>query len=415
MRVDKLVETFNLYGAPKSSNATTIKNYFAEGAEEQLEIGFDRTGAKRIITVVGQDGSAAYQRFLYVTPDGKNFSIADYNQIIRQVKKDAGGNIEALRTGLYRKGYLTEKDYNRKSDAGLSDAILDASNNQSKEIVEALLFNPNATGELVTFDKWLNSQPSYGAGGPTQRGQEITKQDANQLIDAFTVDMLGREATSAEKKTFFDSVSAEMKKAVVKQRTVGDKSIESGSLLNEEDYSRILADTIKPSVRGTPLEAIASGTGSIAQSISSLKSYASSYGIKLSTQEALDDVLGGLKTGGSLSTGKLDQQQQKIRNMAKSFYTNLGDSIDNGISIKNLASQFANTKSKVLEVPSESLDAFDKDIQVALRNNGKAGVMSTTEFEVLLRNKPEWGKTKNARDEAAGYANDILKMFGLVG
>ena len=41
--------------------------------------------------------------------------------------------------------------------------------------------------------------------------------------------------------------------------------------------------------------------------------------------------------------------------------------------------------------------------------------MSTTEFEVLLRNKPEWGKTKNARNEAAGYANDILKMFGLVG
>ena len=414
MRIDKLAETLNVYGAPGSSNATTIKNYFAEGTENQLEIGYDRTGTKRIITVAGQDG-AAYQRFLYISPDGKNFSLADYNQIIREVKKDAGGNIEALRTGLYRKGYLTEKDYNTKSDAGLSDAILDASNNQSKEIIEDLLFNPNASGELTTFDKWLNSQPSYGSGGPTQRGQEITKQDANQLIDAFTVDMLGREATPAERKTFFDSVSAEMKKAVVKQKTVGGKTVESGSLLNEEDYARIMADTIKPSVRGTPLEAIASGTGSIAQSISSLKSYASSYGIKLSTQEALDDVLGGLTTGGSLSTGKLDQQQQKIRNMAKSFYTNLSDSIDNGISIKNLATQFANTKSQVLEVPSESLDAFDKDIQVALRNNGKAGVMSTTEFEKLLRNKPEWGKTKNARDEAAGYANDILRMFGLVG
>lgn len=415
MRIDKLAETLNLYGTGESSNATTIKNYFAEGAKERLEIGFDRTGTKRIITIAGTDGTAAYQRFLYVTPDGKNFSLADYNQIIRQVKKDAGGNIEALRTSLYRKGYLTEKDYNTKSDAGLSDAILDASNNQSKEIAETLLFNPNASGELTTFDKWLNSQPSYGGGGPTQRGQEITNQDANQLIDAFTVDMLGREATPAERKTFFDSVSAEMKKAVVKQKTVGGKTVESGSLLNEEDYARIMADTIKPSVRGTPLEAIASGTGSIAQSISSLKSYASSYGIKLSTQEALDDVLGGLTTGGSLSTGKLNQQQQKIRNMAKSFYTNLGDSIDNGISIKNLATQFANTKSQVLEVPSESLDAFDKDIQVALRNNGKAGVMSTTEFEKLLRNKPEWGKTKNARDEAAGYANDILRMFGLVG
>ena len=243
MRIDKLAETLNVYGAPGSSNATTIKNYFAEGTENQLEIGYDRTGTKRIITVAGQDG-AAYQRFLYISPDGKNFSLADYNQIIREVKKDAGGNIEALRTSLYRKGYLTEKDYNTKSDAGLSDAILDASNNQSKEIIEDLLFNPNASGEITTFDKWLNTQPSYGGGGPTQRGQEITKQDANQLIDAFTIDMLGREATPAERKTFFDSVSAEMKKAVVKQKTVGGKLVESGSLLNDEDYSRILAETI---------------------------------------------------------------------------------------------------------------------------------------------------------------------------
>ena len=82
-----MAETLNVYGAPGSSNATTIKNYFAEGAENQLEIGWDRTGTKRIITVAGQDG-AAYQRFLYITPDGKNFTFADYNQIIREVKKD---------------------------------------------------------------------------------------------------------------------------------------------------------------------------------------------------------------------------------------------------------------------------------------------------------------------------------------
>jgi hypothetical protein len=401
-------------GATQTSNAQLIKNYFAEDAEGRLEIGFDRTGTRRIITVAGQDG-AAYQRFLYVTPDGKNFAIADYNQIVRDVKKDAGGNIEQLRSTLYAKGYLTEKEYATKSDIGLSDAILDAANDQSREIVETLLFNPNASGNLINFNNWLNSKTNYASEGPRDRAQQITKLDANQMIDAFTIDMLGREATPAEKKSFFDTVSLEMKKAVVKQKTVGSKLVESGSLLNEEDYSRILAETIKPAVRGTPLEAIASGTGAIAQSISSLKSYAANYGIKLSTQEALDDVLGGLKPGGTLSTGKLDQQQQKIRNMAKSFYTNLGDSIDNGVSIKNLSSQFANLKSQVLEVPSESLDAFDKDIQIALRNNGKPGVMSTTEFEVLLRNKPEWGKTKNARDEAAGYANDILKMFGLVG
>jgi hypothetical protein len=407
--------SINLYGPPVPSNRTDLLARFGDTAtpEDRLEIGFDQFG-NRIITQAGQTG-AAYQRFLYVTPDGKNFAVLDYNGVVREVKKEFK-NIEGLRTSLYRKGKLSEKDYVTKSDSGLSEAILEAANEQSKEIVDALTLNDNFEGKFTSMTNWLNTRPDYvGGQGPSQRGQEISKLDATQMIDAFTVQMLGRESTPAEQKDFFERVSAEMKKAVVKRKTVGDKSVESGSFLDQEDYSRIMAETIKPAIRGTSLEAIASGTGAIAQSITTLKTYAASYGIKLSTQEALDEVTGGLQPGGSLTTGKFDQQQQKIRNMAKSFYTNLGDSIDNGVSIKNLANQFANIKSQLLEVPLESVDVFDKDIQTALRNNGKPGVMSTTEFDVLLRNKPEWGKTKNARDEAAGYANDILKMFGLVG
>jgi len=402
-------------GATPPSNKSDLLKRFSDTAlpGDKLEIGFDQYG-KRIITQAGQAG-AAYQRFLYVTPDGKNFAVLDYNGVVREVKKEFK-NIEGLRTSLYRKGKLSEKDYVTKSDSGLSEAILEAANEQSKEIVDALTLNDNFEGKFTSMTNWLNTRPDYvGGQGPSQRGQEISKLDATQMIDAFTVQMLGRESTPAEQKDFFERVSAEMKKAVVKRKTVGDKSVESGSFLDQEDYSRIMAETIKPAIRGTSLEAIASGTGAIAQSITTLKTYAASYGIKLSTQEALDEVTGGLQPGGSLTTGKFDQQQQKIRNMAKSFYTNLGDSIDNGVSIKNLANQFANIKSQLLEVPLESVDVFDKDIQTALRNNGKPGVMSTTEFDVLLRNKPEWGKTKNARDEAAGYANDILKMFGLVG
>jgi hypothetical protein len=407
--------SINLYGPPVPSNRTDLLARFSDTAtpEDRLEIGFDQFG-NRIITQAGQTG-AAYQRFLYVTPDGKNFAVLDYNGVVREVKKEFK-NIEGLRTSLYRKGKLSEKDYITKSDSGLSEAILEAANEQSKEIVDALTLNDNFEGKFTSMTNWLNSRRDYvGGQGPSQRGQEISKLDATQMIDAFTVQMLGRESTPAEQKDFFERVSAEMKKAVVKRKTVGDKSVESGSFLDQEDYSRIMAETIKPAIRGTSLEAIASGTGAIAQSITTLKTYAASYGIKLSTQEALDEVTGGLQPGGSLTTGKFDQQQQKIRNMAKSFYTNLGDSIDNGVSIKNLANQFANVKSQLLEVPLESVDVFDKDIQTALRNNGKPGVMSTTEFDVLLRNKPEWGKTKNARDEAAGYANDILRMFGLVG
>ena len=400
------------YQAGKS-NANSIRNYFSEPGDNQLRIGFNEYGRRIITTTEGN--TLPFQRFIYVSPDEKDFAIANIDQIITKYKKDFGGNMETLRTSLFRKGFLSEKDYVTKSSANLNAAIIDAANEQSIELAEAMLYDPNNTGTLKAINNWLNARPDYATGGPTDRAQAITRVDANQMLDAFTMDMLSREATPAERKDFYDRVSAEMKKAVVKQRTSGSKVVTSGSLLDEQDYQRLLSETIKPAVRGTNLEALASGTGTIAQGITSLKNYAASYGIKLSTQEALDDVMGGMVVGGTLTTGKLEQQQQKIRNMSKAFYGNLSDSIDAGVSIKNIASQFANLKGQILEVNPEAIDVFDKDIQAALRNNGKAGVMTQTDFELLLRNKPEWSKTKNARDEAAGYANDVLKMMGLVG
>jgi hypothetical protein len=400
------------YQAGKS-NYNSIRNYFSVPSADQLQIGFDEY-RRRIITTT-EGNTAAYQRFIYVTPDEKNFAIASRDQIITKYKKDFGGNMETLRTSLFRKGFLSEKDYLTKSAANLNAAILDAANEQSIELAEAMLYDPNNTGTLKSINNWLNSRPDYASGGPTDRAQAITKTDADQMLDAFTMDMLAREATPAERKDFYSRVSAEMKKAVVKNRISGNKTVTSGSFLDEQDYQRLLAETIKPAVRGTNLEAIASGTGTIAQGITSLKNYAANYGIKLSTQEALDDIMGGMVVGGTLTTGKLEQQQQKIRNMSKAFYGNLSDSIDAGISIKNIASQFANLKGQILEMNPDSIDVFDKDIQAALRNNGKTGVMTQTDFELLLRNKPEWSKTKNARSEAAGYANDVLRMMGLVG
>jgi hypothetical protein len=58
---------------------------------------------------------------------------------------------------------------------------------------------------------------------------------------------------------------------------------------------------------------------------------------------------------------------------------------------------------------------FDDDIQQAVRNDGKPGVMSMTEYQVKLRNDPRWAKTQNAREEASKYATDILRSFGLIG
>jgi hypothetical protein len=58
---------------------------------------------------------------------------------------------------------------------------------------------------------------------------------------------------------------------------------------------------------------------------------------------------------------------------------------------------------------------MDPTIQTALKNNGNKGAMNLTDFDRMLRNDPRWSKTQNAREEAAGYAQSILKSFGLIG
>jgi len=37
-----------------------------------------------------------------------------------------------------------------------------------------------------------------------------------------------------------------------------------------------------------------------------------------------------------------------------------------------------------------------------------------TEFERALKKDPRWGETSNALETAAGYANNILRNFGLI-
>lgn len=376
----------------------------------QVQIGFDEYG-RRILTDP-QGKGAAYQRFLYVQPDSKNWSRTNQDEIVVAIKKDFKGRTEDLRSLLYTRGFMSEKDYITKSESALTGAIKDAANDHSIEMVER--FQIEGKTDLSTFSSWLGGKQSYVTTGPTIQAQEITKTDAAQMLDSFVNDMLGRAATVAEKKDFYNRVITEQKTARIKTTSSGGVSKSSGSLLNEDDYARIMSDVVMPSVRGTALEDVAKGNGKIAQNISELKAYATNFGVRLSTQEALEKVMSGMKPGGTLTTGSLDAQKQSIKTMSKAMYSNLAQSIDDGMDIKSIANQYAYYKGQILEMPDNAIDPFDPDIQAALRNDGKAGVMSFTDFQKRLKKDPRWALTKNAREEASGYANEILKSFGLM-
>lgn len=388
------------------------------GQNGDLSIEQDNYGNFRLVKNV--DGQTVRVYFV-PAPNGTDFSIATEAQVVQLYKKNAvaGGGTEALRKKLYELGFISKPDYTRKDEASFNNAIIDAANAHTMEQVQKYTLNPGQSKyEFTPFSGWLNTKKSGLTPDTPPVDTEIQKTDklnTDQDIDAFVLDMLGRDASPEEKSLYYKLVSEEQAKAQRKGTVKGTAQTTTGEWLNEDDYFRIAAAVIEPTLKGTPLEGIGKLGGKVAKQVSDIKGYAADYGVKIDSKQALDYVLGGLNAGGSLNTGAIDTQKNIIREMSKAFYTNLSPLIDNGVKVSDIAKQFGSYKGKILELADESVDIFDEDIQQALRNDGKPGVMSLTDYQIKLRNDPRWSKTQNAREEAAGYAQSILKSFGLIG
>lgn len=398
---------FEVEAQQKSQNYADLDAKFGETGEYRIT--FDQSGKYR--QIVKTDGDQTVQYFLYVYPDG-NFDVVTGSQYVAQVKKDNAGKLEKVRSDLFRTGFLSEKEYTTKDSNAFTTAILRAGSTQSVEQVDSFLIDKET--KLKPFFDWTAGRPGSPDGGPTKSRVETTEVDAAEMINNYTQQLLDRPATEEEKKLFFQKIKSAEKLAVVVNKNVGGVTVTSGSKLADADYREIAFDTLRKSVSSLTDEEIGKGTGALSQSVSSLKEYATQYGINLSNREAFNQVMSGMVEGKTLTTGKLDSQQQAIKNMAKTFYPNMSSIIDGGGTVSGIADQFASIMSRTLEIPANSINVFDKRIQKALANNGKPGVMTTTDFEVLLRNEPEWAKTKNAKEEAASYATSILQSFGLM-
>jgi hypothetical protein len=359
--------------------------------------------------------------YLYINPKG-DYEILRAEQVRSRYMAEAkaGKGVEYLRKRLYDAGYMQKAEYETKDVVALARSITDAA---SKVSVEAVM-NFQDSGITITqgFDQLLNKY--VAAGGKEGRdgsGLNISsKTQTDQEIDDYFFLMLGRRATVAEKKSYYDQVNKEEKSALVKQSTTADgKTTTVGEYLDANDYSRIKAMVIKPAIKGTDLEGLTKNNGQVAQDVQDVKEYASSFGIKLNTKQALDTVMGVFTPSGKAD---LDSAKNTIKSMAKGFYGNISGLIDEGVKPSDIANQYAFYKGRLLGLPDNAISIFDEDIQAALSNRDesgaqKPGVMGIKDYERLLRTnpktKPIWLKSEGAREEAASYANNILRMFGL--
>jgi hypothetical protein len=359
--------------------------------------------------------------YLYINPKG-DYEILRAEQVRSRYMAEAkaGKGVEYLRKRLYDSGYMNKSEYETKDVVALARSITSAA---SKISVEAVM-NFQDSGITITqgFDALLNKYVNAGGDSKSGTGLNLTSRtQTDQEIDDYFFLMLGRRATPTEKKTYFDQVNKEEKAALVKQSTTaGGKTTTVGEFLDADDYSRIKAMVIKPAIKGTDLEGLTKNNGQVAQNVQDLKEYASSFGIRLDTKQALDKVMGAFTPSGKAD---IDSAKNTIKSMAKGFYGNISGLIDEGVKPSDIANQYAYFKGKLLGIPDNSISIFDEDIQAAMSNRDasgaqKAGVMSIKDYEKLLRTNPKtkqkWLESPGAREEASGYALEILRSFGLM-
>jgi len=359
--------------------------------------------------------------YLYINPKG-DYEILRAEQVRSRYMAEAkaGKGVEYLRKRLYDSGYMNKSEYETKDVVALARSITSAA---SKISVEAVM-NFQDSGITITqgFDALLNKYVNAGGDGKSGSGLNLTSRtQTDQEIDDYFFLMLGRRATPTEKKAYFDQVNKEEKAALVKQSTTASgKTTTVGEFLDADDYSRIKATVLKPAIKGTDLEGLTKNNGQVAQDVQDIKEYASSFGIRLDTKQALDKVIGAFTPSGKTD---LDSVKNTVKSMAKGFYGNISNLIDEGVKPSDIANQYAYFKGKLLGIPDNSISIFDEDIQAAMSNRDasgaqKAGVMSIKDYEKLLRTNPKtreaWLKSPGAREEASGYALEILRSFGLM-
>lgn len=331
-------------------------------------------------------------------------------KIITDFQRSPEG-LNGLFQKLYNAGYISKATFNTKdiSSDEFNRGLFSVMNSYSKKIISDLQYG-DSTKEPIDFNSYLSAAKD-GTAGPktTYQAVKTLKQDAVVDIDRFFMDFLGRGATQQEEDEYYRMLRNLEKKNIVTRTQTETGVTESGELVSAEDILELQRKVAGKSLTGSNLDEVMKTGAGASRNINSLVNEAKQYGILLSNKEAVDLL------AKDLSAGRLDDKAMKSRlvQISKANYSNLSELSDE-ISLKDLSRNLIMTMGEVLELDPNGIDVMDPTVQKALKNNGNKGIMSLTDFEVMLRNDARWAKTRNAKEEASKYGYEILKSFGLM-
>lgn len=129
----------------------------------------------------------------------------------------------------------------------------------------------------------------------------------------------------------------------------------------------------------------------------------SSYTVNLSTRHVLE------------GRGSLQSVQAEVAAAAKSRFPSLAAQIDAGMTVRQIADPYIQTKAQLLEVAPESITLQDATVKQGLSHKddkGQLGLMPLWQYEQWVKADPQWDKTKNARDAYSTMAHQIGRDWG---
>ena len=315
------------------------------------------------------------------------------------------------------------------------DLFVKGNQKTKNEILSILkLYNPNsnyktpdsanvAWNKLVTnysvsnsvmkkpFTNWLAEESAYnqellGIGDGTSvflQPSITSKEDAYEDFNTFIRESVGVDANPKDAEQYYKELTKLEKSKVAKQVTTRSGSTTTQTStggITKEDRELLAARFIDRYIDTTGVQNVG---GAVGANLGTIRKLASDYNIALSDAEIRRYAISALTDRNVLETAKV-----KIQNTAKVRYQNLGQYFDQGLTVKDIASQYINKMANVLEVNPDTIKLDDRYIDTALST-----LPNFTDFNKMLRNSPQWEYTTNAREEAASYANKILQDFGL--
>ena len=208
---------------PARDQKDSLESNFG-GSQPKYFLDFDPYGRVRILqTLIGGEPE---QRFLVINPDGVNYSFANKTQVVKAIRNLYKSQKEALRKQLLDLGYLTEREYDTRSETALNSGVLSAANEFTTEIVDA--YTVEGVTKFPTFDKWLSGRPAAGDGGGKK---DLPVRDIN-LMDRDVVEAIVRDV-------YMTDLQKEVDPEIIKAKTDRYmKQIENGTLTTIKEGSK---------------------------------------------------------------------------------------------------------------------------------------------------------------------------------